>query len=102
LKAEVPKLVELRLELEERQGEGTIVAARHTRHIPVANAPALFEIQCSDSGCKDGGHDLSWPILQALKASTATFSGDDTCGGQVGASNCRRVLHYVVHAKYSA
>jgi hypothetical protein len=101
LKNEVPNLRELSIELEERTSDTSIVSARHKRHFPVSTAPALFEIQCTDANCKDGGHDLTWPILRALKASQASLSAEDSCNGQLGPTTCRRVLRYVVHAKYS-
>ncbi len=102
LKTEVPRLSELSLEMEERMSDTASVAARHKRHIVVPSAPALFEIQCTDSNCKEGGHDLTWPIMKALKASVESMDGEDACAGQLGSANCRRVLHYTLHAKYSA
>lgn len=101
LKNEVPRLIELRMELEEHQGEGTILSARHIRHVPVQYAPARFEIPCTDSSCKEGGHDLTWGILRTLKESQASFDGEDACNGQLGSGSCRRVLHFQIHAKYS-
>lgn len=101
LQREVPNLCELSLDLEERTGDATIVAARHKRHIPVSNAPALFEIQCTDNHCKDGGHDLTWSIMKALKARVESMNGEDACTGQLGSSTCRRVLHYTLRAKYT-
>jgi hypothetical protein len=89
------------LELDERHGEGTIGAARHIRHIPVQHAPARFEIPCADTSCREGGHDLTWSILRSLKASKPSFDGEDPCNGQLGSGSCRRVLHFLVHAKYS-
>jgi hypothetical protein len=102
LKAEVPNLTGLRLEIEEYLGGSTISAARHTRHIVVDSAPAMFEFPCSESGCNDGGHDLTSEILRALRAGSTEFQGEDTCYGQLGASAspCRRMLRYSAIATY--
>jgi hypothetical protein len=100
LKAEIPKLSELSLDMEERMSDTALVAARHKRHIVVASAPAMFEIRCSDSNCKDGGHDLTWPIMKALRAGVESMEGEDACAGQLGSASCRRVLHYTLRAKY--
>jgi hypothetical protein len=101
LKAEVPHLFELSLELEERQGEGSNLVGRHIKHVSVQHAPARFEIPCGDTSCKDGGHDITGPVLRALKASQVSVSGEDNCNGYLGSGSCRRVLHFLVHAKYS-
>lgn len=102
LKTEIPGLSELRLEIEEYLGGSTVSAARHTRHIVVAGAPALFEFPCSESGCNDGGHDLTSEIMRALRSGSTEFQGEDTCYGHLGssASPCRRVLRYSAIAKF--
>ena len=45
---EIPGLVSLRLEIDEMQDDVAVSAARHTRHVVVERAPALFEIPCTD------------------------------------------------------
>jgi hypothetical protein len=104
LKQQVPGLVELRLEIEERLGESAIAAARHTRHIIVDRAPALFDLQCTENSCRDGGHDMTSEIMRALRSGLTEFRGQDGCMGRLGAGAdpCRRVLHYVAFAKYTA
>ena len=96
----IPKLVSLRLEIDDTLGDSAINSVRHIRHVVVDRAPALFEIPCTDHECRDGGHDLTFPILQALRASAREFHGEDACSGQVGSSGCRRVLRYVAYASY--
>ena len=100
LRHEVNRLTGLRLVIEEYHGEGTIAAVRHTRHIVIDHAPALFEIPCSEAGCKDGGHDLTLDIMGALRSAATEFEGEDTCYGQVGLGGCGRVLHFAAHATY--
>jgi hypothetical protein len=104
LKAAVPELTSMRLEIEEFQGKSAISGARHTRHIVVDSAPAMFEFPCSEPGCSDGGHDLTSEILRALRSHATEFDGEDACYGQLGASAtpCRRVLRYSATAKYGA
>ena len=102
LKDEVPQLATLRLEIEESSSDSGMNTVRHTRHIVVDHAPALFEIVCGDTSCRDGGHDLTWEIMRELRALSGEFEGEDVCAGQVGNGECGRVLHYVAHATYSA
>lgn len=100
LLAEAPHLDSLKLELEERRP--TVVAAEvsHTRRVVVAHAPALFEVPCSDPSCQDGGHDLTIPIMRALRSGDEKFDGEDTCLGHIGNSSCERILRYVGTATY--
>lgn len=98
----VPKLEDLRLELEERRpGIGTPETA-HIRRIVVQYAPALFILPCQDSNCKEGGHDLTDEIMRALHAHHGRFEGEDACMGYVGSAVCQRVLHYVGIADYKS
>ncbi len=103
LKQQVSGLLELRLEIEERHGDSAIAAARHTRHIIVDRAPALFDLPCTENSCRDGGHDMTTEIMRALRSGATQFEGKDACMGRLGAGAdpCRRILHYVAHAKYS-
>jgi hypothetical protein len=101
LKAEVPALEALDLELTERKGEAA-GSTTHTRRVVVASAPALFEITCGDPSCSDGGHDLTYAVMRKLREHAATFDGDDVCHGSVGSSTCGRELHWVARATYRA
>jgi hypothetical protein len=102
LKNEVPRLVELKLELHEVLGESSVSAAKHIRHVVVDHAPALFDVPCTDSACQDGGHDLTSEMLRSLRSGATEFTGEDSCHGRLGATStpCRRVLHYTAFAKY--
>ena len=100
LRDEVPELLSLRLEIDETQGNVPLTAARYIRHVVVDQAPALFEVPCTDQHCRDGGHDLTSPILQALRAERREFDGEDACYGQIGRVSCGRILRYVAHATY--
>jgi hypothetical protein len=96
-----PTLKELRLEMEEQQADGTIAGTRHARLVVVATAAALFEVPCTDTSCKNGGHDLTNEIVYELKRKSESFSGESACGGELGASTCRRILKYDARAGYS-
>jgi hypothetical protein len=102
LKHEVSGLTELCMEIEERVGASSSVAARYVRRVVIDSAPALFEIRCTEERCNDGGHDLTSAIMRALRNSATEFRGEDVCYGRLGssASDCARVLHYVGRAKY--
>jgi hypothetical protein len=98
LAEQIPGLVSLRLEIEERSGG---LAIKHTRHVMVGGAPALFVVCCGDSRCKEGVHDLTTTIMHALRARMTAFHGDDTCNGSLGpAEPCGRVLHFDAVAAY--
>ena len=98
----VPGLESLRLDVQ--QGTSTDPAANpegsHVRRIVVDNAPALFVITCHDKACKDGGHDVTTLVMQALRARKEHFEGQKPCMGQVGSGECRRVLRFVGTATY--
>jgi hypothetical protein len=90
----------IRLEIDETQDDAPVLAARHTRHIVVEHAPALFEFLCTDPNCKEGGHDLTCEILRQLRSSAEHFEGEDACPGLTGTAPCRRVLRYTAHATF--
>lgn len=98
----VPTLESLTLEVQERRADTTVAETSHVRRIPVAHAPALFELPCHDTFCNGGGHDVTAEILKALRAGMQRFEGEDACGGTTGAAPCARVLHYVATASYRA
>jgi hypothetical protein len=98
--AEVPALASLKLELSERKGEAA-GSTTHTRRIVVASAPAYFEIPCGDPSCADGGHNLTYPLMRALRGHAVQFDGEDVCHGNVGSSHCGRVLRYIGVATYA-
>lgn len=99
LKAEIPALTKLDLELSDRKGVAD-PASTHVRRVVVESAPALFEITCTDTSCKDGGHDLTHQVMRALRTRQTSFEGDDICNGSVGSSHCGRILHYEATATF--
>ena len=96
----VPHLATLRLEVEERRGSMVSPETKHARHIVVDSAPALFIIPCGDSSCRDGGHDVTYALMQALTAGRERCELDDTCNGSVGNIPCGRMLHIVAVSTY--
>lgn len=100
LKAEVPNLEKLDFTISDSKGVADPTST-HVRRIVIAHAAALFEIPCSDPGCKDGGHDLTDRIMRALRAHQTSFDGEDVCRGNVGSSECGRVLRYVATASFT-
>jgi len=100
LKSEVPHVTSLHLEIEERHGTVPIAGA-HIRRIVVDHAPALFVLPCGERSCQDGGHDLTRPIMAALRSKTATITGDDDCSGYLpNGERCGTTVHYVMVAGY--
>jgi hypothetical protein len=102
LSAVVPTLESLRLDLEERRGEMALPESKHIKRVSVAHAPALFEILCLDSWCKEGGHDITADVLRALRSGATEFEGEHACAGRSGVADCQRVLRYVGTATYRA
>ena len=100
LAREVPELVSLRLEVEERSVAASVSQPKYIRRIVVANAPALFFIPCGDPNCIDGGHDVTRTVMDALHAHRANFGGSDDCVGSLGMATCSRVLHFEAVAEY--
>ncbi len=102
LAAQVPLLRSLRLSLSFHRGEVRIGDASYVRVVVVPTAPALFNIPCSDSSCRDGGHQITGAMLKALRAGLTEFRGEEPCRGSVGASGgpCGSVLTYEAQATY--
>jgi hypothetical protein len=102
LAREVTSLKTLRLTLSFRRGEIKLLDASYVRVVVVPTAPALFDIACADSTCRDGGHALTTPMLQALRSGQTHFSGEVTCRGSAGTSGnaCTSVLIYEADATY--
>ena len=98
--AKVPFLQTLRIEVLERSSSIARPEHTHVRHVVVASAPALFYVPCHDPQCKDGGHDLTHEVMQALQKKQLRFSGEDACPGVTGSASCARVLEYVAQATY--
>ena len=92
----MPDLTRLQLNIEERTNVGRNA---HIRRVVIDSAPALFSVPCGDPQCVDGGHDLTTPVMQALRSRKRLLHGEDPCIGSVGPSTSR-VLHFDVIAEY--
>jgi hypothetical protein len=101
LRDAAPKLQSLRLKIEEIRAEGRVTAMSYVRPIVVATAPAHFEFRCTEPKC-DGRHDLTVPILRALRQSLGSCTGESSCSGIIGSVLCDRTLAYVAEATYLA
>jgi hypothetical protein len=99
--SEVPRLQSLALEIEERSPGGPVAEPTHVRRVVVQHAPALFFLPCGDARCKDGGHDVTYPVMSALRGGQTRFEGQDICTGSVGTGQCSRILHFVAMATYA-
>ena len=99
LHEQVPNLVSLQLEIEDRSGVAE--GSAHTRRVVVDRAPALFLMPCGDPRCVDGEHDLTTMVMRALRQQETAFKGQDECRGSVGPSACSRVLHFDAVAEYA-
>jgi hypothetical protein len=96
----LPKLASLRPAIAERTSASGLAGSSHIRRIVVENAPAMFLVACGDSACRDGGHDITEPVMRALRSGQTRFEGDDGCRGSLGSGYCSRTLHYVGTATY--
>jgi hypothetical protein len=102
LHAVAPALVDLKFRLYSVHNDQRIAGSQYMKVIPVLSAPAHFEIPCTDTRCKEGGHDLTYEILNALKTKEAEFEGEDACHGTTGSAQCGRSLKYTLSATYRA
>jgi hypothetical protein len=100
LSAEVPRLLNLKLEVEERLNDSPVAEPKHVKRVVVEHAPALFLLPCGDSRCDQGGHDVTHAIMRCLKNGEQAFDGDDSCHGSTGGAPCNRTLHYHATAEY--
>jgi hypothetical protein len=95
-----PELTALHIEIDETQRGASVSGTRYIRRVVLAQAPALFEVPCSDPQCENGGYDVTGEILSALASLRTLFEGHRACSGRTGANDCARVLHYVATATY--
>lgn len=101
LAAEVPDLSSLDVEMEE-VASSTAPIVSYVRRVVVKAAPALFEIPCGDSSCKDGGHDLTYELMAGLRRRQSSIEGEDRCRGSIGTAACPRTLRYRASARFDA
>lgn len=97
LKGLVPELTTLRIVVEDCYPLGT---TKHTRHVMVDRAAALFVVPCGDSTCDSEGHDITAEVMRALYARSSRMEGQHPCDGRVGSAGCARVIHFAVQAEY--
>ena len=97
---EIADLKQLTLEVEESLDAAVIDSTRYVRRILVEQAPAHFELPCSDAKCEGGGHDFTRGIMAALRAGETEFAGESACRGNSGLEPCRRVLRFTARAEY--
>lgn len=95
LRTEVPTLASLSFEVSGRHGKTTLSETRHVRRFVVEQAPALFEMRCTDAACERGGHDVTRQVLEALRKGLLRFEVEDPCR-----AGCGRVLQVVGTATY--
>jgi hypothetical protein len=98
LAAEVPTLRSARILIIEQVPTGS---TRHTKHVVVARAPALFVIPCGDSTCQDGGHDITSAVMSAFRRKLLKSEGEDGCGGMSGSAPCGRSIRFELSAEYA-
>ncbi len=96
----VPELTGLRLEVEERRASSSTADSKHVRHVIVDRAPALFFLPCGDPACKDGGHDVTNPLMRGLMGHETRFEAEDSCSGSVGTAHCGRIIRVIAIATY--
>ena len=95
-----PDLESLSIDVHEAREGGWLTDTKYTLRIPVAGASALFEVSCSDRGCREGGYDVTHEVMRALLSRSERFEGETPCHGRCGNGECARVLHYVGRATY--
>jgi hypothetical protein len=101
LATEFPDLSSLDLEMEE-VASTTAPIVSYVRRVVVKAAPALFEIPCGDSGCKDGGHDITYELMAGLRRRQSSIAGEDRCRGSIGTASCPRTLRFRAVARFEA
>jgi hypothetical protein len=98
---EVPRIASLRINMAEYREESTEAFSRHTRHVVVARAPALFRYACGQ-GCTDGGFDFTYDIMRALRTGSCDFHGKGVCHGTRFQADCRNRVEFDAFATYFA
>jgi len=100
LRDQVKGLESLRLRFDDVRAEGKMLATAYTKPIAVAIAPACFDIRCMEARC-NGRHDLTSPVLRALREAKTSFEGRSRCNGMIGDVPCDHTLAYTCEAQYA-
>ncbi|MFI5307242.1 MAG: hypothetical protein ACHQ53_07820 [Polyangiales bacterium] len=100
LRDQIERLESLRLKFEDVRSEGRTLAIAYTKPIVIETAPACFEVRCMEARC-NGRHDLSTPVLLALRQAKTVFEGQSSCNGMIGDVACDHTLAYAGEATYS-
>ena len=96
----VPDLERLCIRVEEWHEGANEAHVKHTRHVVVQRAPAVFDLPCCDRHC-DGGHDVTKSVLNALTERRTRFDGRHRCGGTSKEGDCQYELTFTAEAAYS-
>lgn len=94
----IPDLSELEIAIVEHSG---VASVSHRKRFVVATAPALIIIPCGDPRCEDGGHDITYDVLRALREHQTQVRREHDCRGQVASAPCRRKIEFDVRATYA-
>jgi hypothetical protein len=89
-----PDLTSLSISIRETRTEGYVTDTHYIRRIVIAQAPALFEVWCSNVHCDGIGYDLTAHVLASLAARRTHAAGMLACTGHCGALPCTGVLRY--------
>ncbi|HEU4405704.1 MAG TPA: hypothetical protein VFS43_10470 [Polyangiaceae bacterium] len=100
LLAKVPDLLSLRFVFREAWPGGWAGSRGYVRHVSLEQAPALFELPCSNGLCHDGVYHLTSSVLDALSRRRPRFEGRGQCSGHRGTLGCTRTLRFVAVATY--
>jgi hypothetical protein len=100
LKDVVPRLSACKIDFVDSREGVTSANVSHTRRIVVARAPAILTVACGDSGCRDGGHDVTEMWLRGLRDGRVEIKGESRCRGTSSGADCERILRFTAFAEY--
>lgn len=100
LSSEIAHLEALKIVIEECRGEQHVSGGRYTKHVIVSRAPARFELPCGEPKCQDGGHDVTYELMRALRDRVERLEGHSDCRGSIGDRLCDRSVKFAAFATY--
>ena len=100
LREQAPRLLSLRLSLEEKRQDSSSSTRTYVRPIVVSTAPAYFELRCTEPKC-DGRHDITQEILEGIVQGREVITGESPCNGMDNNQLCDCTLTYLCQATYT-
>ena len=96
-----PDLTSLSIVVHETRPDGCVSDSHYTRRVVLEQAPALFEVPCSDPACEDGGYEVTWESSTPSPLASGSSRASSHAGGDAVRSTAAGSSRFVATATYA-